>query len=296
MTSFAAAGRPEFSGKVAIVTGAGRHGGLGKAIASAFVANGANVIICDLPAGQGELLPGGKVANGAEAEAVARELTESARAAGSPARVAFLPCDVRQEAQVAAVVDSALEIFGRIDILVNNAGVGYIIRPLTELSVEEWDLVQDVNLRGAFLFTKHVARHFVGQSPTPSWRGGRIINIASKGAKSPSARFAAYAASKHGMIGLTRVAALELAPHGVTVNAVCPNHVTTGLGALQNESQADVQGKSIDELLTWRRSRIPLGRVGLPEDTAKACVFLASDAAAYITGEAMNVSGGEEMR
>jgi NAD(P)-dependent dehydrogenase (short-subunit alcohol dehydrogenase family) len=287
---------PELANKVAIVTGAGRQGGLGKAIASAFVASGTHVAICDLAAAQGDLLPGDKVANGAEAEVVAAELRELARSGGSGARVVFVPCDVRDEAQVAGAVAAVLEEFGRIDILVNNAGVGYIIRPLTELSVEEWDLVQEVNLRGAFLFTKHVGRHFMERSSSGSPSGGRIINIASKGAKSPSARFAAYAASKHGMVGLTRVAALEFASLGVTVNAVCPNHVTTGLGALQNESQADVQGKSIAELLQWRRSRIPLGRVGLPEDTANACLFLASDAAAYITGEAMNVSGGEEMR
>ena len=97
------------------------------------------------------------------------------------------------------------------------------------------------------------------------------------------------------MIGLTRTAAAELGTHGITCNAVCPNHVTTGLGAIQNARRGEVLGKDTDGVLEFRKAKIPLGRVGLTSDTANACVFLASEEAAYITGEAMNVSGGEEM-
>jgi meso-butanediol dehydrogenase/(S,S)-butanediol dehydrogenase/diacetyl reductase len=285
----------DMTGRVALVTGAARPGGLGLAIARTLIEHGAHVVITDLGRPSGAFLPAERIGTQAELDHAVEELRSAARAADSRGSALGAVCDVRSEAEIEASVAHAVAAFGRLDVLVNNAGVGYLIKPITEMSIEEWDLVQDVNLRGAFLFTKHVARQMIRQHGAGD-RYGRIINIASKGAKSPSVRFAAYAASKHGLVGLTRVAALELAPYGITVNAVCPNHVTTGLGALQNESQADAQGKSIDELLEWRRSRIPLGRVGVPDDTAKACLFLASPAAEYITGEAMNVSGGEEMR
>jgi meso-butanediol dehydrogenase/(S,S)-butanediol dehydrogenase/diacetyl reductase len=162
--------------------------------------------------------------------------------------------------------------------------------PFTEMPLERWDLVIGVNLTGAFLCSKHAAQAMIEQG-----RGGRIINIASVAAKSGSMYLSAYAASKHGMIGFTRSAALELGRHKITVNAICPNHVTTGLGSVQNALRAEQRGQSIDEYLVEMRSRIPLARVGLAEDTAKACVFLCSSEADYITAEAMNVSGGQEV-
>jgi meso-butanediol dehydrogenase/(S,S)-butanediol dehydrogenase/diacetyl reductase len=127
-------------------------------------------------------------------------------------------------------------------------------------------------------------------------QGGRIVNVASQAAKSGHAHMAAYTASKHGMVGLTRSAAMELGPYAITVNAVCPNHVTTGLGSAQNEYFAKLRGfASVEDYLADMRRRIPLRRTGLPGDTAEAVAFLCSDAAAYVTGEAMNVSGGIEM-
>jgi len=283
------------AGKVALVTGAGRHGGLGAAIARRFIEEGADIVLTDLGQPAGPLLDGDNIGTLDEMRAVAQGLMAAAQAAGSPGRVHVSTCDVRDEAAVVKVVAETVAAFGQIDILVNNAGVGYVMRPLTELSMEEWDLVQEVNLRGPFLFTKHVGRR-MAQQHEGGWSGGRIINIASKGAKSAIADFGAYAASKHGLLGLTRVAALELARYGVTVNAVCPNHVTTGLGARQNQHRGQRMGKTVDEVLAYRATQVPLGRLGRPEDTAEACVFLASEAASYITGEAMNVSGGEEMR
>ena len=124
--------------------------------------------------------------------------------------------------------------------------------------------------------------------------GGRIVNIASQAAKSGFPHAQAYTASKHGLVGLARSAAVELGAFGITVNNVCPNHVTTGLGAWQNAHFAELQGVSVAEYLQRMAARIPLGRPGLPEDTAKAVAFLCSDEAVYITGESMNVSGGEE--
>jgi meso-butanediol dehydrogenase/(S,S)-butanediol dehydrogenase/diacetyl reductase len=199
--------------------------------------------------------------------------------------------DVRDEHQVEAVIAATVARFERLDFLINNAGVGFFIEPLIESSAERWRTVLDVNLTGAFLCTKHAARQMIHQG-----QGGRIVNIASQAAKSGHLHMAAYTASKHGMIGLTRSAALELGPHGITVNAICPNHVTTGLGAVQNDYFAKLRGfADAGAYLEDMRQRIPLRRVGLTDDTAKACVFLCSEAASYITGEAMNVSGGIEM-
>ena len=124
---------------------------------------------------------------------------------------------------------------------------------------------------------------------------GRIVSIGSRGSKSGSALTSSYIASKHGLVGLTRSVAIEMGPEQITVNAVCPNHVTTGLGSWQNEYLAKIRGQTLDEYLDAMRGRIPLGRVGTPEDTANACAFLCSGQARYITGESMNVSGGEEM-
>ena len=176
------------------------------------------------------------------------------------------------------------------DILVNNAGVGYLMRGFQEVTLPEWQLVLDVNLTGAFLCTQQAAARMI-----ESGKGGCIINIASQAAKSGFPHLAAYVASKHGLVGLTRSNAIELADHGITVNAVCPNHVTTGLGAKQNAYYSKLRGQTLEEFMAAMRDRIPLGRPGLPEDTAAAVAFLASDDARYVTGEAMNVSGGEEM-
>ena len=271
------------SGKVALVTGAGRHRGLGLAIAERLGREGAKVVVTDIGVPATDL---GSDRIGTIAEM--NTVVEALRAAGVDAVACAL--DVRDEVQVQRAIETAVERFGALDILVNNAGVGFLMEPLVEMSRERWQTVLDVNLLGAFLCTKHAARRMIAQGT-----GGRVINIASVAAKSGSIHLAAYAASKHGMIGLTRSAALELGAHRITVNAVCPNHVTTGLGALQNDYRAKQRGQSVEEYLAEMRGRIPLGRVGLVQDTAKAVAFLASDEAQYITGEAMNVSGGQEV-
>ena len=270
-------------GKVALVTGAGRHGGLGQAICARLAVEGCRVALTDIGEPQ-PLMGAGHIGSSAEMEQVAAGLR------GIGPEILALPMDVRDEAQVEAGIAAVVARFGRLDILVNNAGIGYLFSPIMEMPVDFWKAVMDVNVLGPFLCTKHAARQMVAQGG-----GGRIINIASQAAKSGHPHLAAYIASKHGLVGLTRTAALELGKHGITVNAVCPNHVTTGLGAVQNEYYAKQAGITVEEYLANMRRGIPLGRVGLPEDTAKACVFLCSAAADYITGEAMNVSGGAEM-
>jgi len=274
----------DLQGKVAIVTGSARPRGLGEAMVKRLAAEGCRVVVSDLGAPQGETMPANAIGSSGEIE----QLVAQIRAAGGEALGAV--CNVLQEAEVAGLIERTVAHYGRLDIMVNNAGIGYLMKPLIEMSQSDWDAVLGVNLRGVFFGIKHAARQMLAQQ-----QGGRIINIGSQASKSGFPFAAAYTASKHGLLGLTRSAALELGAFGITVNAICPNHVTTQLGAVQNAYRAKQRGQSVEDYLAEMRGRIPLARVGLAEDTAKACAFLCSAEAAYITGEAMNVSGGQEM-
>jgi NAD(P)-dependent dehydrogenase (short-subunit alcohol dehydrogenase family) len=199
-------------------------------------------------------------------------------------------CDVRDEEQVRGAIQTAVDRYGRIDVMVNNAGVGYIMNSTLNLSQEDWDAVLEVNLRGAFFGIKHAAKQMIAQGG-----GGRIISIASQAAKRGFPDLAAYVSSKHALVGLTRTAALEFGPHNITVNTVCPNHITTGLGARQNEFRAKSLGITVEALLASRAKQIPLGRVGRTSDIASTCAFLCSSEADYVTGQNLDVSGGQEM-
>ncbi|MCC5825070.1 SDR family NAD(P)-dependent oxidoreductase [Alkalimonas sp.] len=274
---------PDLAGKVAVITGAGRRQGLGEAMAKRLAAEGCKVVITDLGQAQGEHLPETAIGTTQEMQDIVQEIEQ---AGGTAA--AFV-CNVLKPEEVAAAARFAVDSFGSLDIWVNNAGVGYLMKPILEMSVEEWDTVLNVNLRGTFLGIKYAAEQMVQLG-----NGGKIINIGSQASKSAFAHASAYTTSKHGMTGLTRVAAQELGPHGINVNQICPNHVTTGLGAWQNAHFSEVTGKGYDQYMADMRARIPLGRPGLQDDIAKACAFLCSEQAVYISGEAMNVSGGEE--
>ena len=262
---------PELAGQVAVITGAGRRGGLGAAMALRLAAEGARVVLADQ-------------SDSADMQALLSAIKTSG---GQGLGVA---CNMLDGAAIEALFVQTDQTIGAVDILVNNAGVGTIMKPIVEMTLHEWDTVLGVNLRGVFAATQAAARRMI-----KAGHGGRIVNIASQAAKSGFPHAAAYCASKHGLLGLTRVAAIELAAQRITVNAICPNHVTTGLGAWQNEYFAKLLGKTVEQYLADMAARIPLGRPGLPGDTANACAFLCSDQAQYITGEALNVSGGEEM-
>lgn len=273
-----------FEGQTVVVTGSGRERGLGQAILQRFVDEGANCVVSDLgrPA---ELMDTTDIGTTDEMERVADDLRQRG------AKVAVIRCDVRASADCDRLIAEAADRFGRVDVLVNNAGIGYIMKPLLETSDAEWGAVIGVNLTGAFYCTRAAARQMISQGG-----GGRIINIASQAAKSGFPHMAGYTSSKHGMVGLTRSNAIELGRHGITVNAVCPNHVTTGLGARQNEYFSKLLGfASVEAYLENMTQKNPLGRPGLASDTAGACAWLASEDASYVTGEALNVSGGEEM-
>lgn len=273
-----------FSAKTAVITGAGRHGGLGEAIAKRLAADGANIVISDIGQSQDATTGDGHIGSADEMGQIATEIRNTGVNASS------CMCDVRSLEEVRELAQHAVDTHGSLDIWINNAGVGYIMKPLLEVTENDWRNVIDVNLTGAFFGVKAAAEKMV-----ESGKGGRIINIASQAAKSGFPHAQAYTASKHGLVGLARSAAVELGAHKITVNNVCPNHVTTGLGAWQNEYFSKVVGAdSVEDYLATMIARIPMGRPGLPEDTANAVAFLCSNEAQYITAESMNVSGGEE--
>jgi 3-oxoacyl-[acyl-carrier protein] reductase len=192
----------------------------------------------------------------------------------SGAQVLAIPADVAQAAQVEQVVDACLERFGSVDILVNNAGITRD-NLLLRMKDEEWDAVLSTNLKGVFHGTRAVLRPMLKQ------RRGRIINLASVVGVMGNAGQANYVAAKAGIIGLTKAAAKEVASRGITVNAVAPGFIETDMThALDPERQEEI------------RSRIPLGRFGTPEEVAELVVFLASDRAAYITGQVIHINGG----
>lgn len=273
----------QLNNKVAIVTGSGRHKGIGEAIVLRLAAEGCRVVISDIGQPKGNEFSAQHIGVSEEMQ----EIANACRALG--AEVLTIPCDVRIENECQQLMAATVESFGQVDILVNNAGVGYLMEPFTEFKESSWDAVLDVNLKGAFLCSKHAAIQMIQQG-----NGGSIINIASQAAKSGFPFAAAYTASKHGLVGLTRSNAVELGKHKIRVNAVCPNHITTGLGHWQNSFFSEKLGMDYATYLQSIVQKNPLGRTGLTEDIAKAVAFLCSEESAYITGEAMNVSGGEE--
>ena len=266
-------------GKVAVCTGSGRPGGLGEAILSRLGKEGYRLVVTDVD-GSGS----SHLAKPDEMETVAESLRSQS------AEVLSHACDVRSPESVEQLFDVVMAHYGRVDVLINNAGIGFVMKDTREVLPDEWNLVIDVTLSGVFHCTQVAAAHM-----EPAGLGGRIIHIASQAAKTGFPHMAPYCAAKHGVIGLTRTAAIDYGAAGITVNAVCPNHVTTGLGSAQNAYFSAFKGMTESAYLEEMAARIPLQRIGQAADTAAMCAFLASDEASFITGEAINVSGGEEM-
>jgi NAD(P)-dependent dehydrogenase (short-subunit alcohol dehydrogenase family) len=274
-------------GKVALITGAGGMKGVGRATALRLAQLGADLALTDVRR-EPEDLPPAEVRSGWRGiDSVAEEV----RALGR--RCQTIACDLGERDQIQQLVRRVLDHCGRIDILVNNARaiIGRDKVPITELAPEVWDHFLAINTTAVFLLTKLVGREMVRQG-----RGGRIINIASNAAKQASAMGAAYSASKFAVLGLTQASALDLAPYGITVNAVCPGPINTDRLSYWERAKAEEQGIPLEEF----RARIvkaaaqatPLGRIAEPEDVAHLVAFLASEEASFITGQAYNVNGG----
>jgi len=273
-------------GKIAMITGAGGEHGLGRAIARRFADEGADLVLVDVAATG--LRVGATPAGGwGGIEAVAEEVRERGR------RAVTALADVRSAPEIAAVVARAIAEFGRIDILVNNAGApGSLDRTLVvDLAENAWDTVLDTNLKGTFLCSQAVARTMLERAVR-----GRIISMSSQWGKKGGARRAAYCASKFGIIGFTQSLAQELAPAGITVNAICPSAVETErldhLG-LQPDGTVDLHQR--EQRIKEIGATTPVGRVARPDDVAEVAAFLAGDAADYITGQSINVTGGGVM-
>ena len=244
------------SGKVALITGSAR--GIGRAVAERFSAEGAVIVVNDVGSDEG-----------------ARETLAVLEAAGGRGTVQMF--DVSDGAQVDGAVKGILEAHGRIDVLVNNAGITRD-NLLLRMSEEEFDAVLRVNLKGTYLLTKAVTRHMMKQ------RSGRVINISSVVGMMGNAGQSNYAAAKAGIIGFTKATARELAARNITVNAIAPGFIRTAMTAALPEA---VQKAFL--------AQIPLGRFAEPQEVAELALFLASDAAAYITGQAIGINGGMYM-
>ena len=245
-------------GLAALVTGAGS--GIGRALALGLAENGADVALTELP----DRL--------ADAEAAAREV-----AAQTGRRAVTIPLDVRDVASIQPAVDRAAAGLGRLDVLVNNAGVQRA-RPALDVTEDDWDFVVDVDLKGVFFAAQAAARAMVAAG-----RGGRIVNVASINGLVGYYNRAPYCAAKGGVVNLTRQLAVEWAPLGINVNAVAPTYILTPL-TQPTLSQPDVRADIL--------RRTPLGRIGQLEDLVGAVVYLASPAAAMVTGQTLAVDGG----
>ncbi|HEV8701175.1 MAG TPA: SDR family NAD(P)-dependent oxidoreductase [Candidatus Polarisedimenticolia bacterium] len=261
-------------GRVAVVTGGGR--GIGRAIAELFYREGARVAIASR--------------NTKNLQALTAELNTGDH------RIVPFRCDVKDKDEVEVMIGNVVEVWDHVDILVNNAGVSGTtpLAPADEPGMDDrieakWQEILATNLTGLYYCTREAVRHM------PTGGGGRVLNLSSVLGKFGVPGYAAYCASKHGVIGFTRALALELAPRQITVNALCPGWVDTDMAAQGIRDGAAGEGVPPEEFRRRAESRVPLGRFITPAEVARLALFLASDAGAGITGQSINIDGGAAM-
>ena len=274
-------------GKVALVTGAGGMRGVGRATALKLASQGADVAITDIRRPADDLPPGEVRSEWQSIDSVADEVRGLGR------RVLPVYADLSESQQIEDLVAQTVDHFGRLDIMVNNARavIGRDKVPVTELDEDVWHHFLAINTTAVFLCTK-----FAGREMVRIGNGGRIVNIASNAGKQASADGAAYSSSKFAVIGLTQASALDLAPHGITVNAVCPGPINTDRMSYWERDQAAQRGLTQEQfraqIVAASGDRTPLGRIAEAEDVANLVSFLAGPDSEFITGQSYNVNGG----
>ncbi|RKQ29346.1 SDR family NAD(P)-dependent oxidoreductase [Oceanobacillus halophilus] len=249
----------DLRGKAAIVTGGAN--GIGKAIVDALLDCGAQVTVVDMAP-------------------VTEESTEN---------MLYVQADVSNSEQVEAMVERTVNHFGRVDILVNNAGIS-TMDYFVDIKEADWDKTMDVNAKGVYLCTQAVAKVLQAQG-----EGGKIINLASQAGKNGYRLMGSYVASKHAVLGMTKVAAIELAKDQINVNAVCPGIVETTMKHTEREIGGRLRGLEAEDIRQEDNHQIPLGRTAVPQDIAHVVIFLASTYSDYMTGQGINVTGGMTM-
>jgi len=272
------------NGKVAMVTGAASKRGMGHAVAVRLAREGADVVVLDKFAAPKSIWPGDEGWGGLD------EVVKEVKAQGREALAVV--ADVTSGKAVDEAVAKALKKFGKIDILVHCGGIrGSMTTPIIDLSEEEWRAIIDINLTGSFLISKAVAKTMI-----PNGEGKKIVLIGSKAATQGYAGSSGYCASKHGVLGLGRTLAAELAQYKINVNIINPGGFDTNLRDQEIIKRAKAQGisvdKAVEEELKKPGLRVPLGRLGKPDEIADLVFFLVSDQSAYITGKTIDIDGG----
>lgn len=273
----------DLKGKTALITGAGKKTGMGYAMAHRMASLGANVIIADLGP---RSLPGAAISTG-----TAEEMEDIAGALKDEFSVGTMavPMDVTDSRTLERMASAVKERFGRVDILCNNAGASFGVPSAVHTYDEEaWMKTIDINLHGAFRVSRAVLPLMLGKP-------GSIINNASRAGKVPPILNGAYAVAKAGLIMLTKVMAKELAGAGIRVNAICPGQIRTDLEKWRFELEAKFYKTTPEEREKEMCKTIPLGRIGTTDEVANLVAFLASDASSYMTGQAINITGGQLM-
>jgi 3-oxoacyl-[acyl-carrier protein] reductase/meso-butanediol dehydrogenase/(S,S)-butanediol dehydrogenase/diacetyl reductase len=276
---------PGLEGKVAIVTGAARHRGIGRAIAMRLADDGAHIVAVGSPRAP-EDYPDDEKSLGWRG---VQSVSDDVRALGRDGLA--IDADLTTAGDAERIVEETFAKFGRIDILVNNAGLAFCgEKNLWEIPDDEWYRVIDVNLNGVYLLTSRVLRRMV-----EAGNGGRIVNISSTAGRMGVPQYGAYCATKWGIVGLTQMLALEAAPHKITVNCVAPGSVDTDMMDGTFQHMASRFGAEFAQMKQMAIRTIALGRQGRPDDIAGAVAFFASEDGAWITGQTLNVNGGTPM-